>query len=73
MTGYVGTRAIRRHPNAPPVAPTPQGRLFGQRLSRSDVEDVAQWLRVRIPALYGPHADREWVKALRHLAGLSVA
>ncbi|WP_169312840.1 hypothetical protein [Thermaerobacter marianensis] len=55
------------------MASTPPGRLFGQRLSRRDVEDVAQWLRVRIPALHGPHADREWVTALRHLAGLSVA
>ncbi|HEY8488076.1 MAG TPA: hypothetical protein VIL38_03255, partial [Thermaerobacter sp.] len=66
-------RPVWQRRQAPPVAPTPQGRLFGQRLSRSDVEDVAQWLRVRIPALYGPHANREWVRALRQLAGLSVA
>ncbi|EKP94754.1 ISLre2 family transposase [Thermaerobacter subterraneus] len=66
-------RPVWQRRQAPPVVSTPQGRLFGQRLSRSDVEDVAQWLRVRIPALYGPHADREWVQALRHLAGLSVA
>lgn len=66
-------RPVWQRRQAPPVVSTPQGRLFGQRLSRSDVEDVAQWLRVRIPALYGPHADREWVQALRHLASLSVA
>ncbi|QIA26639.1 hypothetical protein DYI95_003055 [Thermaerobacter sp. PB12/4term] len=50
-----------------------QGRLFGTRLTTQQIEDAAQWLRARIPALHGPYADREWVRALRHLADLSVA
>jgi len=26
------------------------------------VEDVAEWLQARLPALYGPHAGRTWIK-----------
>ena len=35
-------------------------------------EDPACWLRARIPALVGPHADRPWVQVLRDLAHVGV-
>ena len=35
----------------------------------SEMADLEEWLRVRIPALYGPHAARPWIKhLLRELA-----
>ncbi|MFS8639616.1 MAG: ISLre2 family transposase [Symbiobacteriaceae bacterium] len=66
-------RPAWRRRQAPPTALPQQRPFLRQRPSRSDLEDAAQWLRARIPALYGPHSDREWVRALRHLAGFSLA
>lgn len=65
-------RPAWRRRQGPPTALPQQSSLLRQRPSRSDLEDVTQWLRARIPALYGPHSDREWVRVLRRLASPSV-
>ena len=54
--------AFPRQPNVLPKWP-----------SRAELEDAAQWLRARVPALYGPDSDREWVRVLRRLVSYSVA
>ena len=37
------------------------------RVKERVLEDPERWLRKAVPALYGPHADRPWVKAIREL------
>ncbi len=37
------------------------------------VEDPESWLKVHMPALYGPRADEPWVKVLRGISKLSRA
>ncbi|PZM90907.1 MAG: ISLre2 family transposase [Actinobacteria bacterium] len=42
--------------------------------TRAELNEAEDWLRARVPALYGPHADRPWVKhKLRRLAHVDVA
>lgn len=37
------------------------------RVKERVLDDPERWLRKAVPALYGPHADRPWVKAIREL------
>ncbi|MEW6141466.1 MAG: ISLre2 family transposase [Thermodesulfobacteriota bacterium] len=37
------------------------------RVKERVLDDPGGWLRKAIPALYGPHADRPWIKAIREL------
>ena len=37
------------------------------RVKERVLEDPEGWLRKAIPALYGPHANRPWVRAIREL------
>lgn len=43
--------------------------LIRQRLA----EDPERWLKVHMPALYGPHSDEPWVKVLKGISQLSKA
>lgn len=40
-------------------------------LKKSYSEVEGKWLQASIPALYGPHASRPWVKYLKSLSGVS--
>lgn len=42
-------------------------------LRRRISEDPEGWLRVHMPALYGPHSDEPWVKILRGMSRLAEA
>jgi len=55
------------------MASVPRQGVLRQRPCPQELEDAAAWLRVRMPALYGPHSDRDWVKLLRQLARSAVA
>ncbi|PZN07168.1 MAG: ISLre2 family transposase [Bacillota bacterium] len=44
-----------------------------QQVVRQLEEDPSRWLRVRLPALTGPHTDRPWAQLLRDLARAPVA
>ncbi|HEY8416429.1 MAG TPA: ISLre2 family transposase [Limnochordales bacterium] len=68
---YTGSAWRRRQ--APPTAFPRQPNVLSKRPSRAELKDAAQWLRARMPALYGPHSDREWVRVLRRLVSHSVA
>jgi len=67
--GELGRFAARPWPRRQDLmASVPRQGVLRQRPCPQELEDAAAWLRVRMPALYGPHSDRDWVKLLRQLA-----
>src|SRR5690606_28169408 len=62
-----------RRRQVPSQPATRKSAVLRQSPTLAELEDAAKWLRARIPALYGPHSDGEWVRVLRQLAGLLVA
>ncbi|WP_460038723.1 ISLre2 family transposase [Thermaerobacter litoralis] len=67
------TRPAWRRRHGGPAPSAPQRAVLRHPPSLAELEEAATWLRARIPALYGPHSDREWVRVLRRLASPSVA
>ncbi len=57
---YVRGRAMDRDTMDGVVDQKPMQRISSKQ--RFSEEDVEKWLRVSMPALKGPHADRLWVK-----------
>ena len=61
LADYLKTRNARDLPRLPK-------RRVRQLVNRTLAEDPTDWLQAHLPALYGPHPSRPWVKALRALS-----
>lgn len=43
-------------------------RKFRRIVTRLSIQEPDEWLKAKLPALYGPHASRPWVKYLKSLS-----
>lgn len=41
-------------------------------VSRLSIQEPDEWIKAKLPALYGPHASRSWVKNLKSLSQVAV-
>ena len=58
-------------PNFTPIPAITLTKRKHRNLVKNIVELEEKWLQATIPALYGPHQNRHWVKTLKHFSEVS--
>ena len=51
---------------------TPHGKRINRVIDKMTQQNYEQYFSSGLPALYGPHASRSWVKLLKSLTGVSI-
>lgn len=64
LTGWIESE---KHPDTTSRITLPKRRIR-RIVTRLSIQEPDEWIRAKIPALYGPHASRPWVKMLKSLS-----